>query len=321
MDKADSIFIAGNNGMVGSAIERLLIRRGFNNILRASRAQLDLTRQEDTEQFFRENKPRVVIDCAAKVGGILANNEFRAEFLYDNLQIQNNLIHSSWRFRVKKLLFLGSSCIYPKFCDQPIKEEYLLSSPLEETNAPYALAKIAGVKLCESYLRQYGCNFIPVMPTNQYGPNDNYHLENSHVLPALLRKFHEGRVENKPFVEVWGTGKARREFMYVDDLAEACVFLLKNINAHDIYNNGPLQVNVGTGKDLSIEELSKKIAKVVGYEGEIKFQLDKPDGTLRKLLDNSRLNSFGWKYKTELEDGLGLTYSDFLRNEHQLVER
>ena len=321
MNRDDPIFLAGHTGMVGSAIERLLVKRGYNNILTEPSTSLDLTRQEDVEQFFRENKPKIVIDCAAKVGGIFANNTYRAEFLYENLQIQNNLFHCAWRFRVNKLLFLGSSCIYPKFCEQPIKEEYLLSSPLESTNEPYALAKIAGVKMCENYFRQFGCNFIPVMPTNQYGPNDNYHLENSHVFAALLRKFHEAREQRSPFVKVWGTGRAKREFMYVGELAEACLFILKNVNVNDIYKNENLQVNIGTGKDLSIAELAQKIAETVEYEGEIRFELDKPDGTLRKLLDTSKLEALGWSYRTELEDGIVLTYSDFLKNKNSLTER
>ena len=300
----NKIFIAGHNGMVGSAIGRRL-GEGF---LHADKRVLDLQRQDQVENYFATYRPEVVILAAAKVGGIHANNSYRAEFMYNNLQIQNNIIHSAHLFGVKKLLCLGSSCIYPKFADQPIKEEYLLRSPLEYTNEPYSVAKIAGIKMCESYYKQYGDNFIAIMPCNLYGPNDNFHNEDSHVLPALIRRFHEAKENNEPYVEVWGTGKARREFMHVDDLADAAVFALQNIDAEHIYELNISHLNVGTGEDISIADLAKQVASTVGYEGEIKHQLDKPDGTLRKLLDVSRLHSFGWKHKIDLENGLSDTY-------------
>ena len=300
----NKVFIAGHNGMVGSAIGRKL-GEGF---LSADKRVLDLQRQTDVENYFAAYRPEVVILAAAKVGGIHANNSYRAQFIYNNLQIQNNIIHSSWLFGVKKLIFLGSSCIYPKFAEQPIKEEYLLSSPLEDTNEPYSVAKIAGIKMCESYHREYGCNFVAVMPTNLYGPNDNFHLEDSHVLPALLRKFHEAKVNKEPEVLVWGTGKARREFLHVDDLANAVHHVLTKIDAKDLWSQRVSHLNIGTGEDISIAELAKKIAKVVGYEGEIKHQLDKPDGTLRKLLDVSRIKKTGWEHEISLEDGLKNTY-------------
>ena len=308
MNKLDKIYVAGHKGMVGSAIVRRLKSLGYENILTVTKKFLDLTRQEHVEKFFWQNKPDVVIDCAAKVGGIHANNTYRADFIYNNLQIQNNLIHTSHTYGVKKLLFLGSSCIYPKFADQPIKEEYLLRSPLEYTNEPYAVAKIAGIKTCESYYKQYGCNFISVMPTNLYGPNDNFDLKNSHVLPALLRKFHDAKESICSVVEVWGTGKAKREFLHVDDLANACVFILENVNSEDIYDQNISHLNIGMGEDISIADLAALISKTVRYEGEIKFQLDKPDGTLRKLMDSSRLNGLGWKPKISLEEGLRITY-------------
>ena len=300
----NKIFIAGHNGMVGSAIGRRL-GEGF---LHADKRVLDLQRQDQVENYFATYRPEVVILAAAKVGGIHANNSYRAEFMYNNLQIQNNIIHSAHLFGVKKLLCLGSSCIYPKFADQPIKEEYLLRSPLEYTNEPYSVAKIAGIKMCESYHKQYGDNFIAIMPCNLYGPNDNFHNEDSHVLPALIRRFHEAKENNEPYVEVWGTGKARREFRHVDDLADAAVFALQNIDAEHIYELNISHLNVGTGEDISIADLAKQVASTVGYEGEIKHQLDKPDGTLRKLLDVSRLHSFGWKHKIDLENGLSDTY-------------
>ena len=298
------LFLAGHNGMVGSAIARR-ISSGF---IKADRKELDLLKQDQVESFFDKNRPETVILAAAKVGGIYANNTYRADFIYNNLQIQNNIIHFSHVFGVKKLLFLGSSCIYPKFADQPIKEESLLNSPLEFTNEPYAVAKIAGVKMCESYYRQYGSNFVSIMPTNLYGPNDNFDLENAHVLPALLRKFHEAKINGANEVEVWGTGEARREFMHVDDMADACLHVLKNINASDINDNGTSHLNVGTGVDVSILELALKMAKLVEFSGRVKFQLDKPDGTLRKLLDNSRINKSGWEHKTSLDEGLKSTY-------------
>ena len=302
------IFIAGHNGLVGSAIKRRLEKEDVS-LLFANRDSLDLMDQKSTDLFFEAHKPDVVIDAAAKVGGIYANNEYPADFIYQNLQIQNNIIHNSFKHKVKKLIFLGSICIYPKFAEQPIKEEYLLTSPLEPTNEPYAVAKIAGIKMCQSYYRQHGCDFFSLMPTNQYGPNDNFHPENSHVLPALLRRFHEAKIEGSPSVEVWGTGKAKREFQYVDDLADACAFAIENISADDIYKNGATHLNVGTGEEWSIEDLSKKIAQVVDYQGDITFQTDKPDGVLRRVGDNSRINKLGWRHKYSLEEGLDRTYN------------
>ena len=318
MNKSDSIFIAGHNGMVGSAIKRNLSSRGFSNIIVASSSELDLVRQRLVERFFQVNRPDIVIDCAAKVGGIYANNTYRADFIYNNLQIQNNLIHASYEYKVKKLLFLGSSCIYPKFADQPIKEEYLLRSPLEHTNEPYSVAKIAGIKMCESYYKQHGCDFLSVMPCNQYGPNDNFELKNSHVLPALLRKFYEASEKRLGFVEVWGTGKARREFMHVDDLASACIFLLENVSAKDIYEKGISHLNVGSGEDISIRDLAHKLANIAGYNGDIRFDLNKPDGTLKKLMDISKLKKFGWKPQISLDDGLNMTYSWYKDNHHEI---
>jgi GDP-L-fucose synthase len=308
MNKIDKIFIAGHKGMVGSAILRKLKSLGYENIMTSPKAYLDLTRQEPVEKYFWTNKPDIVIDCAAKVGGIYANNKYRADFIYNNLQIQNNLINASHNHKVKKLLFLGSSCIYPKFADQPIKEEYLLRSPLEYTNEPYSVAKIAGIKMCESYYKQYNDNFISVMPTNLYGPNDNFDLKNSHVLPALLRKFHEAKECMQTAVDVWGTGKARREFLHVDDLASACVFILENVEAKDIYDQNISHLNIGMGEDISIADLAKLISDTVKYEGEIQFELDKPDGTLKKLMDSSRLNKLGWSPKINLKEGLKSTY-------------
>ena len=299
------IFIAGHNGMVGSAIAKR-IGGGF---LKADKRILDLQRQEMVEAFFSHYRPEIVILAAAKVGGIHANNTYRAEFIYNNLQIQNNIIHSCHLFGVKKLLFLGSSCIYPKFANQPIKEEALLNSPLEYTNEPYSIAKIAGIKMCESYYKQYGSNFVSVMPTNLYGENDSFDLMNAHVLPALLRKFHEAKINNSPEVEVWGTGKAKREFMHVDDMADACLHVLKNISAKDLHDRNVSHINVGTGVDISISELAEKIAKATGFSGNIKYQLDKPDGTLRKLLDVSLLKKLGWESKITLDKGLESTYN------------
>ena len=296
--------------MVGSAVARH-INKPF---IAAEKSQLDLENQSQVVNFFEKERPEVVILCAAKVGGIHANNQYRADFIYTNLQIQNNVIHSSYKYGVKKLLFLGSSCIYPKFANQPIKEEYLLSGELEQTNEPYAIAKIAGLKMCESYYRQYGCDFVSVMPTNLYGPRDKFDPLNSHVLPALIRKFHEAKVNKSPYVEVWGTGNAKREFMYVDDMAKACIHILNNISAKEIYSQGISQINIGTGEDISIKELAYKIAEIVGYVGEIKFDPSKPDGTPRKLLDISRLNKLGFKNQTDLATGLKLTYDWYLKN-------
>ena len=290
--------------MVGSAILRRLQKEGFENFVLRSSKELDLRVQQDVENFFKEEKPEYVFLAAAKVGGILANNTYRAEFLYDNLMIQNNVIHQAYVNGVKKLLFLGSSCIYPKHAPQPLKEEYLLTGELEPTNEPYAIAKIAGIKMCDAYRDQYGCNFISAMPTNLYGPNDNYDLKTSHVLPALIRKFHEAKLENKPFVEVWGTGSPRREFLHVDDLADACLFLMENYNE-------PGFVNVGTGVDVTIKELAEMIRDIVGYEGEIQWDTSKPDGTPRKLMDVLRLTELGWESRFGLEKGLTLEIEGF----------
>ncbi|HEX7357078.1 MAG TPA: GDP-L-fucose synthase [Ignavibacteriaceae bacterium] len=308
------IYLAGHNGMVGSAIFRELNTLGYKNIIHKELSELDLRNQSSVEKFFNEQKPEVVIIAAAKVGGILANNTYRAEFLYDNLMIEANLIHASFLNKVEKVVFLGSSCIYPKLAPQPLKEEYLLSDYLEFTNEPYAIAKIAGIKLCENYYRQYNCNFISAMPTNLYGPNDNFNLETSHVLPALIRKFHEAKVQKKESVVIWGTGKPLREFMYVEDLANAIVFMMENIEAGDLYDNGITHLNVGTGKDISISDLAKLVAEITGFEGKIVYDSSKPDGTPRKLMDVSRLNSLGWKYKTELQDGISKTYNFFKAN-------
>jgi GDP-L-fucose synthase len=298
--------------MVGSAIRRKLEREGFTNFVSRTSAALDLRNQQQTADFFEQEKPEYVFLAAAKVGGIVANNTYRAEFLYDNLQIQNNIIHQSYLNGVKKLMFLGSSCIYPKLAPQPFKEEYLLTGLLEHTNEPYAIAKIAGIKMCDAYRDQYGCNFISVMPTNLYGFNDNYHPENSHVLPALIRRFHEAREQNSPFVTIWGTGSPKREFLFADDLADACYYLMQN------YDESGL-VNIGTGEDISIGDLALLIKKIIGYEGEINFDVTRPDGTPRKLMDVSKLHSKGWKHKVELEEGIKLAYKDFLSKENILL--
>lgn len=314
MNKEDKIFVAGHRGMVGSAILRRLKSKGYNNVITQTRGELNLLDQEGVYRYLWSCQPDIVIDAAAKVGGIHANNVYRADFIYENLQIQNNLINSSYELGVKKLLFLGSVCIYPKFTDQPIREEYLLRSPLEPTNEPYAIAKIAGIKMCESYYKQYEKDFFSVMPANLYGENDNFHPENSHVLPALIRRFHEAKESGAPSVEVWGTGEAMREFMHVDDLADACVYALENVSAKDIYSQGISQLNIGTGEEISIKNLSHLIAKTVGYEGEITFDLSKPDGTLKRVLDNQRINKLGWKHKISLEDGLVSTYNWYKDN-------
>jgi GDP-L-fucose synthase len=308
------IYVAGHNGMVGSAIKRQLEKKNYKNLLFKSSKELDLKKQNDVEKFFLKEKPEVVIVAAAKVGGILANNTYRAEFLYDNLMIQTNIIHSSYLGNAEKLIFLGSSCIYPKLAPQPLKEEYLLSDYLEYTNEPYAIAKISGIKMCENYYKQYGCNFYSVMPTNLYGINDNFDLKTSHVLPALIRKFHEAKKEGKNKVTLWGTGKPLREFLYVDDLAEAILFLMEKIEAKDLYEKGITHLNIGTGKDLTISELASLIADIVGFKGEIEYDKSKPDGTPRKLMDVSRINELGWKYKTELRKGTAHTYNWFLNN-------
>ena len=307
MDKQAKIYVAGHRGLVGSAIVRELHRQGYENLVLRTSQELDLRKQAAVENFFTEEKPEYVILAAARVGGIQANNTYRAEFIYDNLMIEANIIHSAYLNQVEKLLFLGSSCIYPKMCPQPMREEYLLTGFLEPTNEPYAIAKIAGIKLCENYCRQYGVNFISAMPTNLYGINDNFDLANSHVLPALLRKFHEAKINNVSEVEVWGTGSALREFLYVDDLANACVFLLENYQGLDF-------VNVGTGEEVSIKELALIIKAVVGYEGELKFDTSKPDGTPRKLQDTSKLTSLGWQPQTSLKEGLEATYQWFKEN-------
>ena len=314
MNKNSKIFIAGHNGMLGSSILRNLKEKGYNNIITQNHINLDLTNQKEVNQYFKENSPDYVINAAAKVGGILSNNTYRAQFIYENLMIQNNLIHSSYEFNIKKFLFLGSSCIYPRDCNQPIKEEYLLSGTLELTNEPYAIAKIAGIKMCESYWKQYGSNFISVMPTNLYGENDNFDLENSHVLPALIRKFHEAKINNKEEVTVWGSGSPKREFMYVDDCADACVFIFENINADNLYSRRVSHINIGCGIDITIKELSIMIGTIIGYEGNIIFDSSKPDGTKQKLLDISLLNELGWKNSLNLKEGIKKTYSWYLEN-------
>jgi GDP-L-fucose synthase len=301
MEKEARIYIAGHRGMVGSAIHRRLKAEGYTNFITCVSKDLDLRDTVAVKAFFKAEKPDYVFLAAAKVGGIQANNTRRADFIYDNLMIQSNVIHQSYLNGVKKLLFLGSSCIYPKLAPQPLKEEYLLTGELEPTNEPYAIAKIAGIKMCDAYRSQYGCNFISVMPTNLYGPNDNYDLNNSHVLPALLRKMHEAKLQNKPTVEVWGSGTPRREFLHADDLADACYFLMQHYNE-------PGLVNIGTGEDVSIRELAELIQKVVGYTGGIKWDATKPDGTPRKLMDVSKLNGMGWRYSTDLETGIRKVY-------------
>jgi GDP-L-fucose synthase len=312
--KNEKIYVAGHTGMVGSAICRGLKAHGYSNIIGKDIAELDLTRQADVEQFFAEEKPAIVIVAAAKVGGIQANNTYRAQFIYENLMIESNIIQAAHVNNVAKLVFLGSSCIYPKLAPQPLREEYLLSDYLEATNEPYAIAKIAGIKMCENYYRQYGDNFFSVMPTNMYGPFDNYNLETSHVMPALIRKFHEAKKNGSGVVTLWGTGTPYREFLYVEDLADAMVHLIESVNAADFYGNGYTHVNIGTGKDLSIADLAALVAKVVGFEGKIEYDSSKPDGTPKKLLDVSRMSALGWTYKTELEDGLHLAYNWFKEN-------
>jgi len=306
MEKHQKIYIAGHRGMVGSAIVRKLNQEGYSNLVYRSSAELDLRDQKAVFDFFSHEKPEFVFLAAAKVGGILANNTYRADFLYDNLMMEANIIKASHAFGVEKLLFLGSSCIYPKMCPQPIKEEYLLTGLLEPTNEPYAIAKIAGIKLAETFREQYGCNFISAMPTNLYGPNDNYDLANSHVLPALIRKFHEAKINNNPTVSIWGTGTPKREFLHVDDLAQACYFLMQNYN-------GETWINVGTGEDVSIKELAETIKEIVGYSGSLVFDSEKPDGTPRKLMDVSKINQLGWKHSISLKEGIISTYADYLQ--------
>jgi GDP-L-fucose synthase len=303
MEKQSKIYIAGHRGMVGSAIKRKLEAEGYSNFVLRTSAELDLRNQQAVAGFFAEEKPDHVFLAAAKVGGIVANNTYRAEFLYDNLMMQNNIIHNAYLNGVKKLLFLGSSCIYPKLAPQPLKEEYLLTGLLEHTNEPYAIAKIAGIKICDAYRAQYGCNFISVMPTNMYGPNDNYDLNNSHVLPALLRKFHEAKEAGKGEVVIWGTGTPRREFMHVDDAADACLFLMNNYNE-------PGLVNIGVGEDLTITQLAEMIKDITGFEGSIVFDSFKPDGTPRKLMDVSKLHSLGWKAAISLREGIQDVYEN-----------
>lgn len=306
MNKTDKIFIAGYRGMVGSAVYRKLIAEGYTNVFGVSSAELDLTNQAAVADFFAKHKPDYVFMAAAKVGGIVANNTYRAQFIYENLMIQNNVIHQCYVHNVKKMMFFGSSCIYPKMAPQPLKEEYLLTNTLEHTNEPYAIAKIAGIKMCEAYRAQYGCNFIAVMPTNLYGYNDNYHPQNSHVLPALIRRIHEAKEQNLLSIDVWGTGTPLREFLFVDDLAEAAYMLMLNYNEAQF-------LNIGSGTDISIKELALSIKHIIGYQGDIHFDTTKPDGTPRKLMDVSKINALGWVAKTSLEKGIALAYNDFLK--------
>lgn len=303
MRQHQKIYVAGHRGMVGSAIVRRLQQEGFNNIITRSSAELDLRSQNAAAAFFAEEKPEYVFLAAAKVGGIVANNTYRAEFLFDNLMIQSNVIHQSYVNGAEKLMFLGSSCIYPRLAPQPLKEEYLLTGPLEPTNEPYAIAKIAGIKMCDAYREQYGCNFISVMPTNLYGPNDNYDLQRSHVLPALLRKFHEAKANGSNEVVIWGTGTPKREFLYADDMAAACFFLMQHYNE-------PGLINIGTGEDISIADLARLIQRIVGYEGRMVFDTSRPDGTPRKLMDVSKLHRLGWKARVELENGIRTVYNE-----------
>jgi len=346
MKKSSKIFIAGGTGLVGSAIINNLLEKGYTNIISNYRnrtpkksntnllryEKLDLLEGTKVEEFFKKEKPEYVILAAAKVGGIVSNNTYRADFIYENLQVQNNVIHQSYKYKVKKLLFLGSTCIYPKDAPQPMSEDSLLTSPLEYTNEPYAIAKIAGIKMCESYNIQYGTNFISVMPTNLYGPNDNFDLETSHVLPALLRKMHEAKIDNLDRVEIWGSGKPRREFMYSEDMADACVYLMEKIDFKDIVKMDALSlaksedkishkqeirnthINIGTGVDISIKELASLIKKIVGFKGELYFNIERPDGTMLKRTDVTKLNNLGWKHKVDLEDGLKIVYKWYLRN-------
>lgn len=304
MEKNAKIYVAGHRGMVGSAIYRKLVKEGYNNIITRTSGELDLRNQQAVTDFFAAEKPDYVFLAAAKVGGIVANNTYRADFLYENLAIQNNVIHNAYLTEVKKLMFLGSSCIYPKLAPQPLKEDYLLTGTLEETNEPYAIAKIAGIKMCDAYRDQYGTNFISVMPTNLYGYNDNYHPENSHVLPALIRKIHEAKINNVKEVVVWGSGSPMREFLFADDLADACYFLMENYNE-------PNLINIGTGHDLTIKDLALLIKDVLAYDGELVFDTTKPDGTPRKLMDVTKLHDLGWKHQVELREGIALAYQDF----------
>jgi GDP-L-fucose synthase len=312
MEKNAKIYIAGHKGMVGSAMHRKLLKEGYSNIIVRTSKELDLSNQQAVADFFAKEKPEYVFLAAAKVGGIVANNTYRADFIYLNLMIESNIIHQSYVNEVKKLMFFGSSCIYPKLAPQPLKEDYLLTGELEYTNEPYAIAKIAGIKLCESYRDQYGCNFISVMPTNLYGYGDNYHPSHSHVLPALIRRIHEAKESKAEFIEAWGTGKPLREFLFVDDVADACFLLMEQYNEKQF-------VNVGCGEDISIKELTELVKKVVGYEGEIRFDASKPDGTPRKLMDATKLRSMGWKPKISLEEGIAIAYQDFLKGQYRDV--
>jgi GDP-L-fucose synthase len=311
LEKNAKIYIAGHRGMVGSAIHRKLQREGYQHFILKTSSELDLRNQQGVEDFFAQEQPDYVFLAAAKVGGIVANNTYRADFLYENLMIQNNVIHASYLNKVTKLMFLGSSCIYPKLAPQPLKEDYLLGGELEPTNEPYAIAKIAGIKMCEAYRSQYGCDFISVMPTNLYGQNDNYDLQNSHVMPAMIRKFHEAKIGGKSSVELWGTGSPMREFLHADDLAEACFYLMQNYSE-------PTLINIGTGEDVTIKQLAEAVSKVVGFEGDLVWDTSKPDGTPRKLMDVSKLRSYGWKHTIELEDGIGMAYQDFLEHHDTL---
>jgi GDP-L-fucose synthase len=311
MQKESKIYIAGHRGMVGSAIVRRLQQEGYANLILRTSKELDLRDTLAVKTFFEAEKPEYVFLAAAKVGGIIANKTYKADFIYENLMIQNNVIHQSYKTGVKKLMFLGSSCIYPKLAPQPLKEEYLLTGPLEETNEPYAIAKIAGIKMCDAYRAQYGCNFISVMPTNLYGPNDNYDLTNSHVLPALIRKFHEARENGEKEVIIWGTGTPKREFLHADDLADACFFLMEQYNEHGL-------INIGTGEDLSIADLANEVKEIVGFKGELIFDTSKPDGTPRKLMDVSKLNALGWKASITLKNGLQMVYNEYATSLHQM---
>lgn len=314
MEKSAKIYVAGHKGMVGSAIIRNLVAKGYNQIITRSSKELDLRNQQTVTDFFAAEKPDYVFLAAAKVGGIVANNTYRADFIYENLAIQNNIIHNAYLSGIKKLMFLGSSCIYPKLAPQPLREEYLLTGLLEETNEPYAIAKIAGIKMCDAYRAQYGCNFISVMPTNLYGYNDNYHPQNSHVMPALIRRFHEAKVDGKDEVMIWGTGNPKREFLFADDLAEACFYLMENYNE-------PAPINVGVGEDITIKELAFLIKETTGFEGEIAFDTTKPDGTPRKLMDVTKLHNLGWKHKIDLAAGIKIAYEDFLEKAENVAVR
>ena len=319
MNKKSKIYIAGHTGMVGSAIVRMLKERGYENLILKERKELNLLDQNEVKSFFLQTKPEYVFIAAARVGGIHANNTYRAQFIYDNLQIQNNLIHFAHESEVIKLLFLGSSCIYPRNCPQPMKEEYLLSGPLETTNEPFAMAKIAGIKLCENYFRQYGCHFFSVMPTNAYGPNDNYDLETSHVLPALIRKIHDAKMNDAKEVTIWGSGKPTREFIHVDDIANACLFVM-DLNFPELYNQGLIHLNVGTGNEISIRALAKIIASIAGFSGSLFLDKSMPDGTPRKVMDMSRMNQLGWKHGIHLKDGVKATYERFLQKRRLVTQ-